>query len=93
MLLMACDNFYRGIGRTDVPMWFGFVKLFLNSGANYVFIFGHLGAHCVGLVGRDGHRGENADNRDHDHQLDQRETLLLSHSGTPMAPLNATPAR
>ena len=31
MLLMACDNFYRGIGRTDVPMWFGFVKLFLNE--------------------------------------------------------------
>lgn len=51
MLLMACDNFYRGIGRTDVPMWFGFVKLFLNSGANYVFIFGHLGAPALGGVG------------------------------------------
>jgi MATE family multidrug resistance protein len=51
MLLMACDNFYRGIGRTDVPMWFGFVKLFLNSGANYVFIFGHLGAPEMGAVG------------------------------------------
>jgi MATE family multidrug resistance protein len=51
MLLMACDNFYRGIGRTDVPMWFGFVKLFLNSGANYVFIFGHLGAPELGGVG------------------------------------------
>ena len=51
MLLMACDNFYRGIGRTDVPMWFGFVKLFLNSGLNYVFIFGHLGAPELGAVG------------------------------------------
>ena len=51
MLLMACDNFYRGIGRTDVPMWFGFVKLFLNSGLNYVFIFGHLGAPEMGAVG------------------------------------------
>jgi MATE family multidrug resistance protein len=51
MLLMACDNFYRGIGRTDVPMWFGFVKLFLNSGANYVFIFGHFGAPALGGVG------------------------------------------
>ena len=51
MLLMACDNFYRGIGRTDVPMWLGFVKLFLNSGANYVFIFGHLGAPALGPVG------------------------------------------
>ena len=51
MLLMACDNFYRGIGRTDVPMWFGFLKLFLNCGANYVFIFGHLGAPALGGVG------------------------------------------
>jgi MATE family multidrug resistance protein len=51
MLLMACDNFYRGIGRTDVPMWFGFVKLFLNSGANYVFIFGRIGAPELGAVG------------------------------------------
>jgi MATE family multidrug resistance protein len=32
-------------------MWFGFVKLFLNSGANYVFIFGHLGAPALGAVG------------------------------------------
>lgn len=51
MLLMACDNFYRGIGRTDVPMWFGFVKLFMNSGANYVFIFGHFGVPAMGGVG------------------------------------------
>ena len=51
MLLMTCDNFYRGIGRTDVPMWFGFVKVFLNSGANYIFIFGHLGAPELGAVG------------------------------------------
>jgi MATE family multidrug resistance protein len=51
MLLMACDNFYRGIGRTDVPMWFGFVKVFLNSGANYIFIFGHFGAPELGAVG------------------------------------------
>jgi MATE family multidrug resistance protein len=51
MLLMACDNFYRGIGRTDVPMWLGFVKLVLNSGANYAFIFGRLGAPELGAVG------------------------------------------
>jgi MATE family multidrug resistance protein len=51
MLLMACDNFYRGIGRTDVPMWFGFVKVFLNSGANYVFICGHFGVPAMGAVG------------------------------------------
>ena len=51
MLLLACDNFYRGIGRTDVPMWFGFVKVFLNCGANYIFIFGQLGAPELGAVG------------------------------------------
>jgi MATE family multidrug resistance protein len=51
MLLMACDNFYRGIGRADVPMWFGFAKLVLNSGLNYAFIFGQLGAPELGAVG------------------------------------------
>ncbi len=51
MLLMACDNFYRGIGRTDVPMWFGFLKLGLNCGGNYLFIFGRLGFPELGAVG------------------------------------------
>jgi MATE family multidrug resistance protein len=51
MLLMACDNFYRGIGRTDIPMWFGFLKLLINCGGNYVFIFGALGVPALGAVG------------------------------------------
>jgi MATE family multidrug resistance protein len=51
MLLMVCDNFYRGIGRTDVPMWCGFVKLVINCGGNYVFIFGRFGFPELGAVG------------------------------------------
>jgi MATE family multidrug resistance protein len=51
MLLMVCDNFYRGIGRTDVPMWCGFLKLIINCGGNYLFIFGALGFPALGAVG------------------------------------------
>jgi MATE family multidrug resistance protein len=51
MALMAADNFYRGLGRTDVPMWFGFAKLGVNCGFNYVFIFGALGAPALGTDG------------------------------------------
>ena len=42
--LMVADNFYRGVGRTDIPMWLGFVKLGINCGLNYVFVFGAFGA-------------------------------------------------
>lgn len=51
MLLMVADNFYRGLGRTDIPMWCGFLKLFVNCGLNYVFIFGKLGVPALGTVG------------------------------------------
>jgi len=51
MLLMVCDNFYRGIGRTDVPMWCGFLKVIINCGGNYLFIFGALGCPALGAVG------------------------------------------
>jgi MATE family multidrug resistance protein len=51
MVLMVADNFYRGLGRTDIPMWCGFVKLFINCGLNYVFIFGKLGAPALGTAG------------------------------------------
>ena len=51
MILMVADNFYRGLGRTDIPMWCGFVKLFINCGLNYVLIFGKLGAPALGTAG------------------------------------------
>jgi MATE family multidrug resistance protein len=49
--LMVADNFYRGIGRTDIPMWCGFIKLFINCGFNYIFIFGAFGAPRLGTDG------------------------------------------
>jgi len=51
MALMVADNFYRGLGRTDVPMWFGFAKLGVNCGFNYLFIFGAMGAPELGTDG------------------------------------------
>ena len=51
MALMVADNFYRGLGRTEVPMWFGFAKLGVNCGFNYLFIFGALGAPALGTDG------------------------------------------
>jgi MATE family multidrug resistance protein len=50
-ILMVADNFYRGVGRTDIPMWCGFVKLVINCGLNYVFIFGAFGAPELGTDG------------------------------------------
>lgn len=49
--LMVADNFYRGVGRTDIPMWLGFVKLGINCGLNYVFVFGAFGVPAFGPVG------------------------------------------
>lgn len=49
--LMVADNFYRGVGRTEIPMWCGFLKLVINCGVNYAFIFGALGAPRMGTDG------------------------------------------
>jgi MATE family multidrug resistance protein len=51
MLLLAADNFYRGLGRTDVPMWCGVGQLLLNCALNYVLIFGKLGLPPLGTAG------------------------------------------
>jgi MATE family multidrug resistance protein len=50
-LLWACDNFYRGLGRTTVMMWCGMAQLVLNCGFNWIFIFGKLGAPAMGAAG------------------------------------------
>ena len=50
-LLWACDNFYRGLGRTTVMMWCGMAQLVLNCGFNWMFIFGKLGAPAMGAAG------------------------------------------
>jgi MATE family multidrug resistance protein len=50
-LLMAVDNFYRGLGRTDVPMFCALGQLVLNCGLNYLLIFGHFGFPAMGVAG------------------------------------------
>ena len=50
-MLWACDNFYRGLGRTTVMMWCGMAQLVLNCGFNWIFIFGKLGAPAMGAAG------------------------------------------
>lgn len=51
VILGVSDNFYRGLGRTDVPMYCAFGQLTLNCGINYVLIFGKLGFPQLGAVG------------------------------------------
>jgi len=51
MTLTVADNFYRGVGRTAIPMWCGFLKLFVNCGCNYLLIFGAFGAPRLGTDG------------------------------------------
>lgn len=51
VLLLFADNFYRGLGRTQVPMWCGLCQLVLNCGLNYVLIFGKMGIPALGTAG------------------------------------------
>lgn len=50
-ILLVCDNFYRGLGRTRLIMWCGLLKLVFNCGLNYVFIFGAFGTPQMGAAG------------------------------------------
>ena len=50
-MLLVSDNFYRGLGRTDIPMWGAWCQLLLNCGLNYALIFGKFGAPALGVVG------------------------------------------
>ena len=43
----------------------------------HIEAFGYLRADCVGLIGGYGERREDADDCDHNHQFDQRESLIL----------------
>ncbi len=49
--LLVADSFYRGLGRTFVPMVSSVVQLILNCLLNYAFIFGRLGAPELGAWG------------------------------------------
>ncbi len=50
-MLVVADNFYRGLGRTIVPMWFGILQCVLNMILNYGLIFGHFGLPALGTDG------------------------------------------
>ena len=50
-LFLVSDNFYRGLGRTDVPMWAAWCQVLMNCGLNYLLIFGKFGAPQLGVEG------------------------------------------
>lgn len=50
-LLLVSDNFYRGLGRTNVPMLCAISQLLLNCGLNYLLIYGKAGLPALGVSG------------------------------------------
>ncbi|HVS13196.1 MAG TPA: MATE family efflux transporter [Thermoanaerobaculia bacterium] len=50
-LLLVADNFYRGLGRTQVPMVCAISQLVLNCGLNYLLIYGKAGFPALGVRG------------------------------------------
>ena len=51
MIFLVAENYYRGLGRTEVPMFAGLVQLALNCGLNYLLIFGVWGFPELGAAG------------------------------------------
>ncbi len=51
LLRAAFSGFFAGIGQTRVIMFGNALALLTNVGANYVLIFGKLGAPALGIVG------------------------------------------
>ena len=51
LIFLVSENFYRGLGRTDIPMWGGLAELVLNCGLNYLLIFGKAGFPALGAAG------------------------------------------
>ena len=49
--LVVADAFYRGLGRTDIPLRAAIAQLVLNCGFNYLFIFGKFGFPELGAPG------------------------------------------
>jgi len=48
---LVAENYFRGLGRTEVPMYAGLLQLVLNCGLNYLFIFGAFGFPQMGAPG------------------------------------------
>ena len=51
LYMMGLRSYLAVVGKAHVLMWATFAIVFLNAGLNYVFIFGHLGAPALGIVG------------------------------------------
>ena len=51
MIFLVAENYYRGLGRTEVPMFAGLIQLALNCGLNYLLIFGVWGFPELGAAG------------------------------------------
>lgn len=50
-IFLVAENYYRGLGRTEIPMRAGLIQLALNCGLNYLLIFGAWGFPELGAAG------------------------------------------
>ena len=51
LLVMVIKSYLAALERTQVVLWVTILAAFANAAANYVFIFGNLGAPELGIVG------------------------------------------
>lgn len=50
-LSLTCTLVLRAVGKTKIPLYTSIAAFFINVGANYIFIFGKLGAPEMGVAG------------------------------------------
>jgi putative MATE family efflux protein len=50
-LSVTCTIVLRNVGQVKIPLYTSIAALFVNVGANWVFIFGKLGAPAMGVAG------------------------------------------
>ncbi|MBO5783457.1 MAG: MATE family efflux transporter [Clostridia bacterium] len=50
-LSLTCTIVLRNVGQVRIPLYTSIAALFVNVGANWVFIFGKLGAPAMGVAG------------------------------------------
>ena len=50
-LSLTCTIVLRNVGQVKIPLYTSIAAFFINVGANYIFIFGKMGAPRLGVVG------------------------------------------
>lgn len=50
-LSLTCTIVLRNVGQVKIPLYTSIAAFFINVGANYIFIFGKMGAPKLGVVG------------------------------------------